>query len=127
MIFKVLENTDNYVALMADEQGVELLGNKDMVEYVVKKAALQIKSVNNISQAHVKFVFQRRIEYHITGTITQTFILVIVGYLSLFFELENFTDRIMVVLTTMLVIATITSSVQQVRTYTIIIHIFFVT
>ena len=84
------------------------------MEYVVKKAALQIKSVNNISQAHVKFVFQRRIEYHITGTITQTFILVIVGYLSLFFDVENFTDRIMVVLTTMLVIATISSSIQQV-------------
>ena len=114
MIFELLGNTDNYVALMADEQGVEFLGNRNMVEYVVEKAALQIKSVNNISRANVKIVFQRRIWYHITGTITQTFILLIVGYLSLFFDVENFTDRIMVVLTTMLVIATISSSIQQV-------------
>ena len=85
-----------------------------MVEYTIEKAALQVNSVNNVSRAYVKFVFKRRIEYHITNTITQTFILVIVGYLSLIFDVKNFTDRTMVVLTTMLVIATISSSIQQV-------------
>ena len=40
---------------------------------------------------------------------------VLIGYLSFYFDLENFTDRAMVVLTTMLVIATITSSIQAVR------------
>ena len=87
-----------------------------MVEYTIEKVALQINSVNNVSRANVKFVFQRKIEYHITNTISQTFILVIVGYLSLFFDIKNFTDRTMVVLTTMLVIATILSSIQQVKT-----------
>ena len=114
MVFEILGNSDKYVTFMADEKGAELLGSTQMVEYIVKKVELQTKSVNNVSQATVKFVFQRRIEYHITGTITQTFILLIVGYLSLFFDVENFTDRIMVVLTTMLVIATISSSIQQV-------------
>ena len=42
-------------------------------------------------------------------------VLVLIGYLSFYFDLENFTDRAMVVLTTMLVIATITSSIQAVR------------
>ena len=42
--------------------------------------------------------------------------LVLVGYLTFYFDIENFTDRIMVVLTTMLVVATITSSIQQVIT-----------
>ena len=37
-----------------------------------------------------------------------------VGYLSFYFDLENFTDRAMVVLTTMLVIATITASIESV-------------
>ena len=45
--------------------------------------------------------------------ILQTMILVLIGYLSFYFDLENFTDRAMIVLTTMLVIATITSSIQQ--------------
>ena len=37
-----------------------------------------------------------------------------VGYLSFYFDIDNFTDRAMVVLTTMLVIATITSSIESV-------------
>ena len=42
-------------------------------------------------------------------------ILVLVGYLTFFFDIENFTDRVMVVLTTMLVVATITSTIQAVN------------
>ena len=37
-----------------------------------------------------------------------------VGYLSFYFDIDNFTDRAMVVLTTMLVIATIISSIESV-------------
>ena len=44
-------------------------------------------------------------------------VLVLIGYLSFYFDIENFTDRAMVVLTTMLVIATITSSIQAVSYY----------
>ena len=44
----------------------------------------------------------------------QTFVLTLIGYLSFYFDLENFTDRAMVVLTTMLVIATITASIESV-------------
>ena len=41
-------------------------------------------------------------------------VLVLIGYLSFYFDIENFTDRAVVILTTMLVIATITSSIQAV-------------
>ena len=44
----------------------------------------------------------------------KTFVLVMIGYLSLYYGIDNFTDRTMVVLTTMLVIATITSSIESV-------------
>ena len=47
--------------------------------------------------------------------ILQTIVLVLVGYLTLYFDLENFNNRAMVVLTTMLVIATKTSSIQAVN------------
>ena len=40
-------------------------------EYKIQMEDLQIKSVNNISQAIVKFVFRRRIEYHVTKTFLQ--------------------------------------------------------
>ncbi len=54
-------------------------------------------------------------EFHVTNTFLQTFILIGVGYMSLFFDVDNFTDRIMVTLTTLLVVATMGSSIQSVR------------
>ena len=45
----------------------------------------------------------------------QTMILAMVGYLTFYFDIENFTDRVMVVLTTLLVIATITQTINQVH------------
>lgn len=114
MIFSVQGKTDNYVRLERDGPGIEFLGGRTLVEYEIQMEVLEIKSVNNISTAEVKIVFRRRMEYHVTNTFLQTLILMFVGYMSLYFDVDNFTDRIMVTLTTMLVIATITSSIQSV-------------
>ena len=65
--------------------------------------------------ARIDILFKRRMEYHITNTFLQTLLLVLVGFTTFFFEVDNFTDKIMVVLTTMLVIATLMSSIQSVR------------
>ncbi len=70
----------------------------------------------NVSQAIVKIVFRRRMEYHVLSTFIQTAILVITGYITFFFDIDDFTNRVMVVLTALLVVATIISSVQAVRT-----------
>ena len=55
-----------------------------------------------------------------TFCIIQTMVLVLIGYLSFYFDLENFTDRAMIVLTTMLVIATITAAIQAVILITLL-------
>lgn len=113
MVFEVQGKTDNYVRLAKDGvRGIEFLGGRTLVEYEIQLEDLQFASVQNISRAIVKFVFRRRMEFHVTNTFLQTFILVCVGYFSYYFDLDNFTDRIMVVLTTMLVVATITSAIQ---------------
>ena len=54
-------------------------------------------------------------EFHVTNTFLQTFIIVMASYLTFYFDMGNFTDRIMVTVTTMLVIATITGSIQEVN------------
>ena len=64
----------------------------------------------------MQIVFRRRMEFHVTNTFLQTLLLVVVGYMSFFFDIDNFTDRIMVSLTTMLVIATIVTANQAVST-----------
>ncbi len=136
MIFEVQGKTDNYIRLAKDvDPGIEFLSARKLVEYEIQlevrailcevhhatstmyifhSQALQFKSVNNISRAVVKFVFRRNMEFHVTNTFLQTFILVCVGYFSYYFDVDNFTDRIMVVLTTMLVVATVTTAIQSV-------------
>ena len=101
MVFAVQGQTDNYVKLARDGIGIEFLGGRFLVEYEIQKETLKILSHNNISQAEVRIVFRRRMEYHVTNTFLQTSILVGVGYMSLYFDVDNFTDRIMVTLTTM--------------------------
>lgn len=43
----------------------------------------------------------------------QSFLLVMTGYMSLFFHVNNFSDRVMVALTVMLVMASLQSSIQE--------------
>ena len=57
------------------------LGPRMLEEYEIQMEDLQIKSVNNISQAIVKFVFRRRIEYHVTKTFLQVNILMLIIYM----------------------------------------------
>ena len=75
---------------------------------------LKLASANssNVCLERIALVFRRRFEFHVTNTFLQTLVLMGVGYLSLYFDVDNFTDRIMVTLTTMLVVATITSAIQ---------------
>ena len=84
-----------------------------LVEYEIRTEALEIREINGFSVAEVKLVIRRRIEYHLYNTVSQTLILILVGYLSYYFDLDDFTDRIMVTLTTMLVIATTTAAIQK--------------
>ena len=116
MIFEVQGKTEKYIKLSKDEgsKGIEFLASRKLVEYEIQMEDLVFQSTNNISQGVVKFVFRRNMEFHVTNTFLQTFLLVCVGYFSYYFDVDNFSDRIMVVLTTMLVVATITTSIQDV-------------
>ena len=72
MVFEVQGKTDNYVKLSKDNHpGIEFLSSRKLVEYEIQMEALQFRSVNNISQAVVKFVFRRRMEFHVTNTFLQ--------------------------------------------------------
>jgi hypothetical protein len=121
MVFEIQGKTEDYVKLERDGAGIEFIGGRELVEYEIQMEALHIESVNRISRAVVKIVFRRNMEFHVTNTFLQTFILILVGFMTLFFDVDNFTDRIMVTLTTMLVVATITATIQAVRSTSSII------
>ena len=117
MVFEVQGKTEQYVRLEQDGKGIEFLGGRQLVEYDIQMETMEITSNNNISRAIYKIVFRRKMEYHVTNTFLQTFLLLCIGYMSYYFDVDNFSDRIMVTLTTMLVVATITSSIQSVRDF----------
>ena len=134
--FKVQGKTEEFVKLVQDGRGVEFESRVDLVEYKIQMQDLKIlTSKDDISVAQVRVVFQRKMEYHVANTflqvgnlklkqsqnsmkcplLLQTFVIMMVGYLSFYFEIDDFNDRIMVSLTTLLVVATMTSSIQAVR------------
>lgn len=85
------------------------------MEYEILEPYLEVGvDERNYSKLTVKIPFKRLMEYHVTNTFLQTLLLIFVGYLSFFFKLDNFSDKIMVTLTTMLVVATIMVSIQAV-------------
>ena len=58
-------------------------------------------------------VFHRRVVYHLLNIFMQSLLLILTGYMSLFFHANNFSDRVMVALTVMLVMASLQSSIQD--------------
>ena len=50
---------------------LHILASRLLVEYEIKMEVLQLRVVNNVSRAHLEFVFTRRMEYHVTNTFLQ--------------------------------------------------------
>ena len=48
---------------------------------------------------------------------SQTFLMIIIGYSSFYFEIERVSDRALVVLTTILTFSTVSSNIQDVSMY----------
>ncbi len=103
------------LVLRPDGEGVEYVGERSLVEYDIRLLHFDVEERSNISVATVKIVFRRRMEFHVFSTFTQTGILVLAGYVTFHFDVEDFTNRVMVVLTSLLAAATIISSVQNVN------------
>ena len=71
MVFEFQGKTENYVRLKKDGGGVKFLGTRNLVEYDIQLEKLYVRSKHNISQAVVKIVFRRRMEYHVQSTFFQ--------------------------------------------------------
>ena len=60
-------------------------------------------------------MLRHRTESHVMNSFVQTFIVLLVALVTFFFDLDDFSDRIMVNSVLLLAMATITSSIQEVR------------
>ena len=62
----------------------------------------------------MRVVLRHRIESHVVNSFVQTLIVLLVALATFFFDLDDFSDRIMVNAVLLLAMATITSSIQEV-------------
>merc|ERR1711978_483740 len=75
-----------------------------------------LKTVNDSSakyaQMKVSLTFTRRWFYHGVNVFLQSVLLLIVAYMTFYYRVDNFQDRVMVSITTMIVIANVQSSIN---------------
>lgn len=95
--------------------GATYLGNRQLVEYVIGDSLMDemLNDTDDTGKVRVMTVFKRKWTYHFWTVFFQSIVLLIVAYMTFYFKMSNFQDRIMIAITTMMVVATIQSSVGK--------------
>merc|ERR1711978_99491 len=95
--------------------GATYLGNRQLVEYVIGDSLMDemLNDTDDTGKVRVMTVFKRKWTYHFWTVFFQSIVLLIVAYMTFYFKMSDFQDRIMIAITTMMVVATIQSSVGK--------------
>ena len=93
-------------------------GDRSLAQYNVAAEELELgRNARNFSVAVVRVVLRHRNEFHVLHSFLQTLIVLCVAFASFFFDFHDFSDRVMANAVIILVVATIGSAVQSVRTF----------
>ncbi|KAK3857528.1 hypothetical protein Pcinc_036222 [Petrolisthes cinctipes] len=112
-----------------DADGMAFTGQKMLLEYEVTTFNMTPDITAYTSGQRVWLELRNLSGYYISNTYTPTLLLVIICYLTLFFDIADFTDRVMVSLTSLLVIAALfsqTSAAIPKTAYLKLIDLWFV-
>ncbi|XP_071538214.1 gamma-aminobutyric acid receptor subunit beta-3-like [Panulirus ornatus] len=104
--------SSQYVALVPQDGGVTLTGERRMLEYVLVDEQIVSQDKGNHSGQTMELTFKNLSTFYVFSTYLPTLIIVVIGYLVFYFPLDNFNERIMVGLTGLLVEATFFSQVS---------------
>lgn len=122
MVFQVNGIPQQYLSLgvqtpagCATCDGASYLGNRALVEYVIGDSMMDEmnNSTDKTGKVRVMTVFKRKWTFHFWTIFLQSIVLISVAYMTFYFKLSNFQDRIMIAITTMMVVATIQSSINK--------------
>ena len=103
--------TEEFVVLNPTD--LSYLGKRKLSEYEVVDIRTRNISIGFYSGHEMEMIFQNMYMYYITSTYIPTILLVFISYLTFWFELEDFSNRIMVCLTSLLVLAALFSQISS--------------
>ena len=113
MVFRLRGVTQRYMYFAEDYQAITYNGITHLTEFTVKNISSAVyREPGPYSEFVVTILFARRSIYHILNVYLQTTLLNLTVLFTLFFDVTNFSDRIMVSLTVMLVVVTLQTQIQ---------------
>ncbi|XP_068246314.1 uncharacterized protein [Palaemon carinicauda] len=115
LTFRLIDVSSDFVVLTQDGLGVDFLGQKRLLEYEITSVTMEF--INNTGDIElgqkVDLELRNLYGYYISNTYVPTTLLVIICYLTLYFDIDDFTDRIMVSLTSLLVLSSLFTQTSQ--------------
>ncbi|XP_050706082.1 uncharacterized protein LOC126991371 [Eriocheir sinensis] len=113
MVFRIKDMKEELGVLVQDGPGVTFKGSRYLLEYTLVKESFSNFSYQETSQIQIRFEFRNQYGYYIGNTFLPSLMQVIISLVTLRFDLADFQDRIMVSLTSLLVLATYFTQTSQ--------------
>ncbi|XP_047494212.1 uncharacterized protein LOC125042554 [Penaeus chinensis] len=112
MSFQTQSATKMYVKLVADY--VTFLGRRQLVEYVVGDVTMvDVNDNSSYSSLKLDMVLIRQSGYHLVTTYLPTSIMIVIAYITFYFKVHDFNDRVMVSLTSLLVLSSLLTQTSE--------------
>ena len=134
----MLDTTSNYATLNPENEGVIFSGEPKLREYLVSSVQmfdyrevstkqischdsinLNLKFQGLFSGKRLLFVFENLVTFYVTSAYIPTLIMLVIGCSTFWFPLQDFQDRIMVAITSLLVEASFFTQVSILVQYSV--------
>ncbi|XP_071549993.1 uncharacterized protein [Panulirus ornatus] len=113
LTFSVQDLTHTQGVLLKDGEGVVFAGQRQLLEYKLEREAISQATVHSVSVLQVQLELRNQYRYYLANAFLPSLMLVLICCLTLCFDIEDFSDRIMVTLTSMLVLAAFFAQTSQ--------------
>ncbi|XP_037792353.1 acetylcholine-gated chloride channel subunit acc-1-like [Penaeus monodon] len=110
LTYNISNMRDNYEFVKG---GVDFTGERRLLEYMLVKEQMISQVKKGPGAVQVFFKFKNQYGYYIGNAVVPSLFMVVICYVTLFFDLHDFQDRIMVSLTSLLVLAALFSQTSQ--------------
>ncbi|XP_066964559.1 LOW QUALITY PROTEIN: uncharacterized protein [Macrobrachium rosenbergii] len=109
----IIRSTLGIKSVKLNTTGVNFVGKRRLLEYNVDELKSENSESQGASEVRIYIRFVNLYNYYISGTYVPTTLLMTITYFTFFFPLEDFTNRIMVSLTALLVLAALFLQTNQ--------------